>query len=1061
MRIFILSAITIGSLCLGNPASLAKEVSFNYDIRPIMSDTCFLCHGPDEGNREADLRFDIREIAIADRDGSAAIVPGDPEESLMIWMINQEDEEDRMPPKKHPRSLMEDEKELFRKWIEQGAKYEKHWSLIPPVAKEPVNVSNPNWIRNSIDKFVLRKLDKEGLSPSEEADRTTLIRRVTFDLTGLPPTLEEIDAFLADASVNAYEKLVDGLLSRIAYAERLTNEWMDVARFSDSHGYSHDFVRDMSPYRDWVIEAFHENMPFDQFVQWQIAGDLLPNATRTQKLATAFNRLHPQNSEGGIVNEEFKVEYAAERVQTLSAAFLGMTIECARCHDHKYDPITQENFYELFSFFNNIDDSGQISVETSDMPAPTLMLPTVDQTKNLAEMDKGIKAQEAEVERIYKNSRSGFTERKLTQGDAMDLSGEDALVAHFPLVSEDTSASIANDLNPSAIGRVIVDSRPLEFFQVNNKEGPELELVPYEGGIGVKVNGDDSLYFQGANFFRRATPFSVGIKAKIPESVNEGTLIHFNVAGILYNYKGWEVSLMDGHWDVRMAHNFPYNAIQLVSIDPVKTEVWQNVHLTYDGSSTAAGLTLYVDGVPVRMRVTRDRLYKNIVSNQERVKKNVGLKVGARWRSKGLPGALVDEVQAFDRKLTSLEVQHISGSEDQAYEDDQGYDFYLNRYHPAYRESLKLLVALRGERNALNETIQEVMVMDELPEPQQAYVLRRGSYAAPIKPVEPRTPDAILSFPENLPENRLGLAHWLTDPKNPLTARVTVNRYWQMIFGRGLVGTPEDFGNQGQLPTHPELLDWLARHFIDSGWDVKEMLKLMVSSASYKQNSKADNKLLEMDPENLLLARGPVKRQSAEMLRDNALTASGLLVRKVGGKSVYPYQPEGLWSLSSGTYTQGTGLDLYRRSLYTVWKRTAPPPTMKNFDAPNRSYCVVKRQHTASPLQALSLMNDPQFVEAARVLAEQVMLTRKGLNERLEIAYRLLTSRVPNEKEMDVLRSLLAELTASFIQKPENSDALLSVGESGYDEDLPKPILAAYTMVVSMIMNHDAAVVLR
>jgi len=1056
MRIFILSAISTGSLYLGVSVSLAEEVSFNFDIRPIMSDTCFLCHGPDEGNREADLRFDIREVAIADRDGSVAIVPGDPEESLMIWMINSDDEEDHMPPLEHPRQLTEDEKVLFRQWIEQGAKYEKHWSLMPPNSREPVEVSDLNWVKNPIDRFVLKKMDEEGLSPSEEADRTTLIRRVTFDLTGLPPTLEEIDAFLADTSADADEKLVDDLLSRIAYAERLTNEWMDVARFSDSQGYSQDFVRDMSPYRDWVIEAFDSNMPFDQFAEWQLAGDLLPNATRTQKLATAFNRLHPQNTEGGIVNEEFKVEYAAERVQTFSAAFLGMTIECARCHDHKYDPITQQNFYELFSFFNNIDDSGQISYEASDMPAPTLMLPTVEQTKKLSELDRRIEVQEAVVEKNYHNSRSAFIAWKKREGNgSSDLSGEDALVGVFPLISADTTASIASSLNPTSTGRVIFSA------QVNNKEGPDLDMVTYEAGVAAKVNGDDALYFPDVNFFRRATPFSVGIDANIPEAIEEGTLIHFNVAGILYNYKGWEVSLTDGHWDVRMAHNYPYNAIQLVSTEPVKKNVWQSVFLTYDGSSKAAGLTLYVDGVRVPMHIERDRLYKNILSNKEGVRKEVGLKVGARWRSKGLPGTLVDNVRAYDRKLTDVEVAFLAGRDDKDFDEDPGYDYFLNRYHEPYREGLKLVAELRGERNDLNEKVQEVMVMDEMPEPQQAYVLRRGSYDAPTKPVSPGTPEAILRFPDGLPNNRLGLAHWLTDPRNPLTARVTVNRYWQMIFGRGLVGTPEDFGNQGQLPTHPELLDWLAKRFVDSGWDVKALLRLMVTSATYTQSSRANASQLENDPENLLLARGPVVRLSAEMLRDNALAASGLLVDKVGGKSVYPYQPEGLWSMNKGTYEVGSGDDLYRRSLYTVWKRTVPPPTMKNFDAPNRSYCVVKRQNTSSPLQALSLMNDPQFVEASRALAERVMRLSAKSEERLILSYRLLTSRYPSRQELKLLENIFEQVLDSFKNKPGKADELLSVGESVPGESVEKNTLAAHAVLASLIMNHDASVVLR
>lgn len=1041
----LLAATLASSIFL--QAAEEDEVSFNFDIRPIMSDTCFLCHGPDAAAREAELRLDLRAEAIADRDGSPAIIPGDPDESLIIWMINAEDEEDIMPPPSHPRSLTAEEKELFYKWIEQGAKYEQHWAFNPPAVELEVDAAT-----HPIDVFVAESLAQENRELAEEADKTTLIRRVTFDLTGLPPTLEEIDAFLANDRPDAYERLVDGLLSRVSYAERMTNEWMDVARFADSHGYSQDFIRDMSPYRDWVIEAFDQNMPFDQFVEWQLAGDLLPNATRTQKLATGFNRLHPQNMEGGIVNEEFRVEYVADRVQTLGAAFMGITMECSRCHDHKYDPISQENYYELFSFFNNIEDSGQISFEPTDMPVPTLLLPKVEEEQELGRLDKLIDQQVRAVKRLEASEKQTY-EKWLSSSpkDNCDLSGEDALVAHMPLGPGDSKAAIANLVDPEATGRVLIGAA------LNGTDGPELVLVDYEGGTGVEVNGDDPLYFPGVNFFRRAKPFSVSIETRLGNDSEDGTLFHFNKAGILYNYKGFEVSLLDGHWDVRMAHSFPYNSIQLISEEPAILEAWQHVMLTYDGSSKASGLTLYVNGEPVPIKVERDRLYKNILSNKEGVQKEIALKVGARWRSKGLPGALVDDVRAFDRRLTGTEVAHLAGLEGA----NVDYEFYLNRYHEDYKSALVKLAELRQERNSLNEGIQEVMVMDEMPTPRQAYILDRGAYDNYGTPVVPDSPEAILTFDDNLPRNRLGLAKWLMDPQNPLTARVTVNRYWQIFFGHGIVGTPEDFGNQGHLPSHPELLDWLAKNFIESDWDVKGTMKLMATSATYRQSSKGTASLLKDDPDNMLLARGPSARLSAEMLRDNALAASGLLVRKVGGKSVYPYQPEGLWSMNKGTYEEGIGDDLYRRSLYTVWKRTAPPPTMNNFDAPDRSYCVVKRQQTDTPLQALSLMNDPQFVEASRALAERVLIMSEDPDEQLKLAYRLLTSRYPSEAELALLAQLYDSLTDSFSKKQENAEALLTVGQRPVNAVLSTDRLAALSSVSSLIMNHDASVVKR
>lgn len=1051
-------SLLTGVLTLANEEVYGKdeEVSFNYDIRPIMSDTCFLCHGPDEGNREADLRLDIPELAYADRDGSRAIVPGDPDESLILWMINAEDEEDLMPPPKHPRSLTEDEKKLFRTWIEQGAKYEKHWSLISPKNEIPPTVSDSSWIRNPIDQFVLNKLEDSGLKPSTEADRTTLIRRVTLDLTGLPPTVDEIDAFVADERSDAYERLVDELLSRVSYAERMTNEWMDVARYADSHGYSQDFIRDMSPYRDWVISAFHENMPFDQFAQWQLAGDLLPNATVTQKLATGFNRLHPQNSEGGIVNEEFRVEYAAERVQTLGAAFLGFTLECSRCHDHKYDPISQKNFYELFSFFNNIDDSGQISFEESDMPVPTLLLPNSEEVKALNELDEAIEKHSLILESTIAESEHEFKKwMSDVTPDQWELSGKDALVAYFPLEPDDTTASIQNALDAENPGRVMFGA------QLNEEQGPNLMPVPHGDGTAFQLNGDDALYFPSVNFFRRGNPFSVGIQAWLPKSLNEGVLFHFNKAGILYNYKGFEVSLTDGYWEVRMAHSFPYNSIQMVSNAPAEKERWQHVMLTYDGSSRAAGLKLYVDGKPVLMRIERDRLYKNILSNKEGVRKEIGLKVGARMRSRGLPGARVDEINVYNRALAALEVASLAGQVPRKLAKESIQEFFLVRYQEDYRSRVLQLSELRNERNDLNEWVREVMVMEELPEPRQAYILRRGAYDAQMEPVFPNTPEAILPFDKDLPANRLGLAKWLVDPENPLTARVTINRYWQMLFGQGIVGTPEDFGNQGQLPSHPKLLDWLAWKFMDSGWDIKAMMTLLVTSSTYRQSSKVDPELLKMDPGNRLLARGPIVRMSAEMIRDNALAASGLLVRTIGGPSVYPYQPPDLWNMNKGTYVEGTGEDLYRRSLYTVWKRTVPPPSMNNFDAPDRSYCVVRRQQTNTPLQALSLMNDPQFVEASRVLAERVLERSDETDQALILAYRSLTSRFPGHAELEILCKLYNQLLESYKGRVEKVNALLAVGEMPVSETADREKLAALALVASMIMNHDATVVKR
>ncbi len=1039
-------------------AALPDRVDFNFHVRPILSDRCFHCHGPDRETREAGLRIDNPEGGLEHilDSGGRAFVAGNVGASEAYGRITTDDPDDVMPPASSNLVLSDYEKAIIRKWIEQGAEYKKHWAYEEIVRPEIPGATDLE--ENPIDAFVAASLVREGLALSEEADKESLIRRVTFDLTGLPPTVEEIDAFLADDSPNAYESLVDDLLARSSYGERMAVEWMDVARYADTHGYSMDRYRDMSPWRDWVIQSFNENKPFDEFVAWQLAGDLLPDPTIEQRLATAFNRLHPQNGEGGIVNEEFLVEYAADRVQTLGTAFLGATMECVRCHDHKYDPILQEEFYSLSSFFNNVDESGQISFDVNDMPVPTMLLPHDAEKARLDALEATARSKLRAVESLRDASDRAFEDWKGTIELAeLDFNGGDALLARFPLMKDDTSKRIRNYFEPESPGRVLFGAN------LKSEDGPELETLVEGSREVVRLNGDDPLYFPSATGFERGKPFSVSIEAWIPEALKEGALFHYNKAGILYNYKGFEVSLLDGRWDVRLAHTFPYNSIHLESVDPVAKEVWQRVTLTYDGSSKAAGVTLWVDDAPVEMVARRDNLYKEFKPGKEDVLKEIAIKVGGRWRSKGLPGALVDELRVYRRELSPLEVAWLAKGDAvlDGVSDADWREYYAARYNEAHRDGLVALAEARSEWNALSETIREVMIMDEMPEPRQAYLLSRGLYDAKLDPVENGTPSEILPFPEDLPTNRLGLAQWLTSREHPLTSRVTINRYWQLFFGNGIVGTPEDFGSQGSLPSHPELLDWLAAEFMESGWDVKGMLRLIATSATYRQSSKGDASLLAMDPENRLLARGPRKRLTAEMIRDNALAASGLLVSKIGGPSVYPYQPEGLWKMNSGTYEQGSGEDLYRRSLYTIWKRSVPPPMMNGFDAPTRAYCVPKRQQTSTPLQALNLMNDPQIVEAARVLAERTMGRSADSEERLRYLYRSLTSRFPSSGELAALSSVYENGLKSFGDSSEKVDAFLTVGERPVGEGVNRVEVAALGVVANMVMNHDAVVTKR
>ena len=735
---------------------LPDQVSFNFDVKPILADKCFLCHGPDEGTREAGLRFDVKEGALAAIGGFKdyfAIVPGNPEESKMVFRITHEDTKVRMPPIDSNLSLSDYEKEILIKWIEQGAEYEEHWAFMPPKKPEVPGIINTSWALNEIDYFIANKFESKGLSPSPRASKEKLIRRVFFDLTGLPPSIEDIDEFLADNDPNAFEKVVDKLLASLAYGERMSSDWLDVARYADSHGYQDDLERTMWPWRDWVIHAFNSNLPYDEFITWQLAGDLLDNPTKEQLLATGFNRNHKITQEGGVVDEEYRIEYVMDRTITTSKSLIGITMECGRCHDHKYDPVSQKEFYQMFSFFNQIDEKGRI--EYGENPSP------------------------------------------------------------------------------------------------------------------------------------------------------------------------------------------------------------------------------------------------NITINKE----------------------LVDQELPFIHKPDSIEEV-------------------------------------------------KVMVMKESKGIRKTHLLNRGAYDAPTEEVGYGTPKAILTFDEALPKNRLGLAKWFTEPENPLTARVTVNRYWQLIFGNGIVTTPADFGNQGAIPTHPELLDYLAVSFQENGWNIKGFVKKMIMSATYQQSSKISKKGIQLDPENNLLARGPRYKLPAEMIRDNALASSGLLVNKIGGPSVKPYQPKGLWQETTGggggsltNYIEGKGEHLYRRSLYTFWKRTVPPPSMMTFDTASRDFCEVKRQKTSTPLQALVLLNDPQYIEAAKIIAQNVLKEHNDEVQRLNLIFRTITSRFPDEQELKEMASYLEEAGENLAETTDNKEKLLDIGSTTIEGDFDKEILYKYTTLASILLNLEETII--
>ncbi len=1032
-------------------ATLPAEIDYNQHIKPILSDRCFACHGPDEAKREAGLRLDLPEAAKAplpDHPRDRAIVSRRPAKSKLVHKILSADPEVMMPPPDSYLSLSAKEKALLHRWIEEGGAYQDHWAFSKPQSREVPAVEQTAWPINPIDHFVLKQIEERGWLPAAQADKETLLRRVSFDLTGLPPSLAAIDDFLSDSTAGAYERVVDELLASPHYGEHLAVDWLDLARFADTHGYTVDRYRDMSPYRDWVIDAFNRNMAYDTFVTWQLAGDLLPQATREQIIASAFNRNHAQNMEGGIVPEEFRVEYVADRTNTLGTAFMGLTLGCARCHDHKYDPVSQRDYYELFSFFNNVREAGQISFDNAT-PVPTLLLttPRVDSIRHFLRQEiDGLRRL------IQSDEDRAEAEAWLTGQGYRDIPHEPSgAVAHFRL----DKAPVLNlhDRSQSGVMRQqhVAEEIPFVFGEK-------------DGRAGMLFNGDAWLDLTPVGVFHRASSFTLGLWVHLPSDIEDGVIIHKGVGAALYNFRGFHLALKDNRLELLMARSTPNNAIVEYGSD-LPRDRWVHLTMTYDGSSTAQGLRVFVDGKELSTTVDVDNLYKDVLLHQD---KQPGLQIGARWRGKGIGGALVSDLKVYERVLSSLEIRQLAGMEPQEEYADKDVSQlnprdreilteYYQRHHSKRFAARQADLAVWQDRlRTLMDTVPELMVMEEMTARRPAYVLERGQYDSYGEEVSPNTPSSILPWREDLPKNRLGLAQWLLDPDHPLTARVTVNRYWQMIFGAGLVQTTEDFGNQGSLPTHPALLDWLSQHFIDSGWDVKALLKLMVMSRTYLQSSKATDAIVAADPANALLARGPARRLSAEMLRDNILAASGLLVDRIGGPSVRPYQPEGLWRVNGARYRQDEGDKLYRRSLYTIWKRSVPHPTQGTFDAPTRSECTVRRQRTSTPLQALVMMNDPLFTEAAKKLGE-AMTTGMTITQ----VFRILTGRHPHPKELRMLEDLQRQEQQRFAAAPEKQKGWLSAGESPISTKGDRALLAANAVVASTIINTDACIIKR
>jgi hypothetical protein len=1045
--------LTLALVFIGGEAAAGGEapgkVDFNFQIRPLLADRCFKCHGPDEKARKAKLRLDLPESAFAVRDPkkqTRAIVPGHPEQSELVRRITTTDDDDRMPPPASNLTLTGEEKDLLRLWVAQGAEYRPHWAFIP--VRKPVvpAVKGNSLVRNPIDAFVADRFAGEGLDLSPEASRETLIRRLSFDLRGLPPSLPEIDGFLEDTSTNAYERVVDKFLASPAYGEHLANDWLDVARFADTYGYQSDVQRDVSPWRDWVIRAFNQNLPYDQFIEWQIAGDLLPSPTPDQVLATAFNRLHRQTNEGGSLEEEFRVEYVSDRVATAGTAFLGLTLGCARCHDHKYDPISQKDFYSMSAFFNNIDESGLYSHFTRATPSPSLLLYQDGEARKHDALLEKIRAKKLSLAALQQQDEQSF-ESWLASGSNSIPMPEPTADFAFDEVKSDSSPNRAGTNSAS-----LVDAPALEEGKV---------------GKALKFSGDNSVVCKDAGVFNRTRPFSFSLWLKPTEKQERAVIFHRSRSWTDSGSRGYELLLEDGKPTFALIHFWPGNALKVAADTELATNQWSHLTITYDGSSRAAGVRLYLNGYPLPLRTVRDNLYKDIVHRKEWKDADVDevqLTLAGRFRDSGFRNGLIDEFEVFDRCLSPGEARLVAGAKGTELSREELQAFYLTRVDQRYEGLRAELQNLREKENQLIDDVPEIMVMKEMAERRPTYLLKRGAYDARGERVEPDTPEKIFTFAKNLPRNRLGLAKWMIDPQNPLTARVAVNRAWRMHFGRGLVLTEEDFGTQGKLPTHPELLDWLAATFVESHWDLKALHKLIVTSATYRQSSQASPQLLAKDPDNQLLARGPKHRLRAEEIRDNALAVSGLLSPKIGGPSVHPYQPEGLWE-QSGTashYTQDKGEGLYRRSLYTFWKRIVPPPNMLIFDAPTREVCTARRETTTTPLQALVLLNDPQFVEAARVMAEH-LVSQCGQDTTACITrgFRLTTGREPKPRELALLEQLYDEQLKHFQSDPAAAGQYLKIGDRPVDQALPPQQLAATAVLASALINLDEFVTER
>ena len=1035
---------------LTNAKATVKIPTYNQDVRPILAENCFSCHGPDSAARKAGLRLDRFADAIAKRPSGQAIIPGDPVASGIMDRIRRpESDALHMPPAAGHKSLTPAQIDTLTRWIASGAKYEQHWSYLPIKRPKLPAVRNTKWVRNEIDRFTLAAMEARGLTPAPEADRRTLARRAAFDVTGLPPSPVDVEEFVRDPRPDAYDRYLNKLFASPRWGEHRGRYWLDAARYADTHGIHFDNYREIWAYRDWVINAFNENMPFDQFTVEQLAGDLLPRPTLDQRVATGFTRCNITTNEGGAIDEEYLVLYARDRTETTAQVWLGSTLGCAVCHDHKFDPITARDFYSMSAFFNNTVQRA-MDGNVKDTP-PIIFVPAAADKIRFDQNADGLSSSRAVVVERKKTARPEFdTWLAATRKNGLSVAevSPDGQVLRAPLATKGAqTATLPNGLTQLT------------------STGTPAYTQGYPDGDAFVRSGNHAINLGNSGDFDGTKPFSASVWVKIPGNVGGAVIAKMDEGA---DYRGWDIWLEDGKIGSHLINKWPENALKSVTRDRLTPNVWHHVTVTYDGSRKPSGLSVYVDGSKKQLENSANSLTATIATA-------VPLMIGQRSQGAGAEGVAIQDVRLFNKVLPAqtvmamasyTRIKSIAAKESMSgQETDELYAWWLTNMDASYRQALSRVSALEEEEAFIKSRGTTTFVASEKASAPEAYVLHRGEYDKRREKVSPETPASLPPMPANAPKNRLGLAQWILMPENPLPTRVTVNRFWQEVFGNGIVKSSGDFGITGDLPTHPELLDWLATEFRRNNWDIKAFFRLMLTSATYRQASTVTPEKKRLDPTNKWLARGPRFRMDAEAIRDTALSMSGLLSSKIGGPSVKPYQPDGVWEAvampesNTRNYKRDSGESLYRRSLYTFWKRAAPPASMEIFNAPNRETCVVKRERTNTPLQALVTLNDVQFVEAARVTATKLMREVGSTDKRLNRLSMAVLSRPWKTSEVIVLTSVLDDLKVYYKSHKADAEKLIAYGETPAPRDLPVEDLAAWTMLCNQVLNLDEVLV--